>query len=164
MTRTVSEVANKIIRVVREEDTIVSAATEMKNHNIGSMLVVDNQGQIVGIVTERDVVRAMADRRLDGKVKDYMTSSVKGVTEETSVEEAVSIMLENGFRHLPVIGKEGKVIGIVSIRDLARALSDNHFLQYGKEWTEVKSSGVTCPVCGLEIDEMGYCNCGTGSS
>ncbi|ABP94946.1 MULTISPECIES: CBS domain-containing protein [Metallosphaera] len=164
MSRKVSEIATKVVHVVKESDNITAAAMEMKNHNMGSMMVVNEKNQVVGIITERDMVRALADKRLDAKVKDYMTESVKGVTEDTTVEEALNIMLENGFRHLPIIGKDGKIMGIVSIRDLARALADSHFLQYGKEWTEVKGTGVVCPVCGLEIDEYGYCNCGTGSS
>ncbi|QKR00419.1 CBS domain-containing protein [Metallosphaera tengchongensis] len=164
MSHTVSQIATKVIHVIKEDDSVVSAASEMKNHNMGSMIVVDSNNQVVGIITERDMVRALADRKIDAKVRDYMTASVKGVTEETTIEDALEIMLENGFRHLPVIGKNGKILGIVSIRDIARALSDSHFLQYGKDWTEVKGSGVVCPVCGLEIDETGYCNCGTGSS
>jgi len=113
---------------------------------------------------QRDVVRAAAEKRVESRVSEYMTEEVKGVTEDTTVEEALAVMLENGFRHLPVVGKDGKVTGIISIRDLAKALTDSHFLQYGKEWVDVKGSGMICPVCGLEIDEYGYCNCGTGSS
>lgn len=127
MSPTVSEIATKVVHVVKDTDSIVSAAAEMKNHNMGSMLVIDDKSQVVGIVTERDMVRALADKRIDGKVRDYMTSNVKGVTEDTTVEEAINIMIENGFRHLPVIGKDGKIAGIVSIRDLARALADSHF-------------------------------------
>ncbi|MEM0131008.1 MAG: CBS domain-containing protein [Saccharolobus sp.] len=63
-------------------------------------------------------------------------------------------MLDNGFRHLPIVNDKGKVSGIVSIRDLVKALTDSHYYQFGKELHEVKNSGIVCPVCGLEIDEM----------
>ncbi|EHP70794.1 putative signal-transduction protein containing cAMP-binding and CBS domains [Metallosphaera yellowstonensis MK1] len=164
MTVKVSQVSSRLVKVIRDEDPVFLAAAEMRNHNMGSMLVVDNKGKVVGIITERDVVRAAAEKRVDSRVSEYMTEEVKGVTEDTTVEEALAVMLENGFRHLPVVGKDGKVTGIISIRDLAKALTDSHFLQYGKEWVDVKGSGMICPVCGLEIDEYGYCNCGTGSS
>ncbi len=160
----VSQVSTKRVHVIKVDDTVMTAAQEMKKHNLGSLLVIDANNTIVGIITERDVVRAFADGKFDAKVSDFMTRDVKGVTDDTSVTDALNIMLENGFRHLPVIDKKtGKLIGIVSIRDLVKGVLDPHFLQFGKEWTEVKGTGIICPVCGMEIDEYGYCGCGTGS-
>lgn len=160
----VKNVMSKKVYTIRVDSTIKDAADEMKKHNVGSLLVVDEEDTILGIITERDIVRAYADKRIDSKIKDYMTKEVKGVSEDTSVINALNIMVENGFRHLPIVNERGRVSGIVSIRDLVKALVDPHYSQYGKEWHEVKSTGLTCPVCGLEIDEYGYCGCGSGSS
>jgi len=163
MSTKVSQVATTKIHFVKDTDTVSFAAQEMKKFNLGSLLVLNSEQVVVGIITERDLVKVVADKNIDAKVSEYMTKDVKGVTEDTTVAEALNIMLENGFRHLPIIEKDGKVYGIVSIRDLAKAVLDPHFLQFGKEWTEVKGSGVICPVCNMEIDEYGYCGCGTGS-
>ncbi|MBW9140773.1 MAG: CBS domain-containing protein [Candidatus Aramenus sp.] len=164
MAVTVSQVSTKRVHVIKADDNILTAAQEMKKHNLGSLLVIDANDTVVGIITERDIVRAFADGKCDAKVSEYMTKDVKGVTDDTPVADALNIMLENGFRHLPIIDKKtGKLSGIVSIRDLVKGVLDPHFLQFGKEWTEVKGTGVVCPVCGIEIDEYGYCGCGTGS-
>jgi CBS domain-containing protein len=163
MSTKVSQVATTKIYFVKDTDTVSFAAQEMKKFNLGSLLVLNSEQVVVGIITERDLVKVIADKNVDAKVSEYMTKDVKGVTEDTTVAEALNIMLENGFRHLPIIEKDGKVYGIVSIRDLAKAVLDTHFLQFGKDWSEVKGTGVICPVCGIEIDEYGYCGCGTGS-
>lgn len=163
MATKVSQIATTKVYVVKPNVTIAEAAKEMKEHNLGSLVVIDSQNRVVGIITERDVVRAVSNRDIDSPVEKYMTKGVKGVTEDTSVTDALDVMLNNGFRHLPIIKSDGKLYGIVSIRDLARALLDVHTMQFGKPAEEVKGSGVVCPVCGMEIDEYGYCGCGTGS-
>ena len=163
MDLSVGIVGNKVVHVIKENDSIRDAAKEMKEHNLGALVVIDDSGKVIGIITERDLVKVLADGRLDAKVKDYMTKDVIGVTEDTPVTDALEVMLDHGFRHLPILGKDGKIDGIVSIRDLSKALLDPHFFQFKKEAGEVKGSGYICPVCGVEIDEYGYCNCGTGS-
>ena len=156
-------IGNKVVHVVKDTDPISVAAKELSEHNIGALIVIDNSEKVVGIITERDLVRVVADKKLDAKVSDYMTRNVLGVTEDTDIIDALEVMLEHGFRHLPILGKDGKIVGIVSIRDLVRSMLDPHVFQFRKEASEVKGTGYTCPVCGMEIDEYGYCGCGTGS-
>ncbi|BFH72517.1 CBS domain-containing protein [Sulfurisphaera javensis] len=163
MDLTVGIIGNKVVHVIKENDSIKDAAEEMKKHNLGALVVIDETGKVTGIITERDLVKVVADGKIDAKVKDYMTKNVIGVTEETPVTDALDVMLDHGFRHLPIIGKDGKVIGIVSIRDLSKAILDPHFFQFKKGAEEVKGTGYICPVCGMEIDEYGYCGCGAGS-
>lgn len=160
----VKNVMSKQIYTIKANATIRDAAEKMRKLNIGSLLVVEeDETTILGIISERDVLRAYADKKIYSKVEDYMTREVKGVKEDTSIIEALTIMLDNGFRHLPIVNDKGKVSGIVSIRDLVKALTDPHYYQFRKEFHEVKNSSIVCPVCGLEIDEYGYCGCGTGS-
>ena len=159
----VGTIGNKVVHVIKENDPISLAAKELKEHNMGALVVVDDSNKVVGIITERDLVRVVAEGKLDAKVSDYMTRNVIGVTEDTDVIDALEVMLDHGFRHLPILGKDGKITGIVSIRDLVRALLDPHVFQFKKEASEVKGTGYICPVCGMEIDEFGYCGCGTGS-
>lgn len=164
MDLTIGIIGNKVVHVIKENDTVKSAAMEMKEHNLGALVVIDESEKVVGIITERDLVKVVADGKLDAKIKEYMSKEVLGVTEDTPITDALNVMLDHGFRHLPIVGRNGKIIGIVSIRDLSKALLDPHFFQFKKEAGEVKGSGYVCPVCGIEIDEYGYCGCGAGSS
>jgi len=156
--------AKRPVLVIRENEKIITAAREMRNHNIGSLLVLDSQDRIVGIITERDIVKAVADGRIDAEVRDYMTKDVKGVKMDASVFSALKIMIENGFRHLPVLSDNNKKIyGIVSIRDLVRGIVNLDTVSEREVEEEVDIKREVCPVCGLEIDEYGYCGCGAGS-
>jgi len=112
----------KKVFVAMPDDPLVNVADFMRRNNIGSIAVINAEGKLVGILTERDIVRAVSEGRLDAKVKEYMTAEVIGVKKETSEWEAAEVMLERGFRHLPVVDDNNKVIGIVSIRDIARGL------------------------------------------
>jgi CBS domain-containing protein len=105
--------------------TLQEAAQAMREKKISS-LVVTEKDRLVGIMTERDMVAAMADGvdAAVAHVRDYMTQSPTSITPDASVEEATQMMLRHGFRHLPVVGPDQKLVGIVSIRDLARAGMD----------------------------------------
>jgi CBS domain-containing protein len=107
---------------VEPAETLQAAAQAMKDGKISSVLVTED-GYLIGILTERDMVKAVAEG-IDTEnvhVRDYMTPTPVAVNPETSVEEGVQIMLEHGFRHLPVVDGERELKGVVSIRDLAKA-------------------------------------------
>jgi len=118
----IEHIMTKKVFVAMPDDPLVNVADFMRRNNIGSIAVINAEGKLVGILTERDIVRAVSEGRLDAKVKEYMTAEVIGVKKETSEWEAAEVMLERGFRHLPVVDDNNKVIGIVSIRDIARGL------------------------------------------
>lgn len=102
--------------------TLQEAAQAMRERKASSVVVTED-GYLVGIFTERDVVKAVAEG-IDtaiSHVRDYMTPTPVAVNPDTTVEEAVQLMLDKGFRHLPVVDGERELKGIVSIRDLARA-------------------------------------------
>jgi CBS domain-containing protein len=102
--------------------TLQEAAQRMKEEKISSVLVTED-GYLIGILTERDMVKAVAEG-IDTElvhVRDYMTSAPVAVNPDTTVEEAAKIMFERSFRHLPVVDGERELKGVVSIRDLARA-------------------------------------------
>ena len=77
---------------------------------------------MIGILSERDIMRAVADRihSSEARVREWMTADPITATADTSPDEAGRIMLEHGFRHLPVVEGE-RAVGIVSIRDLVEA-------------------------------------------
>ena len=120
MTR-LSELMTGAVVSVAPEDTLGEAAERMAEDGVGSAVVLDS-GRLIGILTERDLLRAVAGRvhTSEARVREWMTVDPMTATEATSADEAMRTMLEQGFRHLPVI-EEGRTIGVVSLRELMRA-------------------------------------------
>jgi CBS domain-containing protein len=100
--------------------TVFTAAILMNEHKIGSLMVMEDR-RLVGILTERDIlVRVVADQRdaTTTRVGDVMTRDVACCRPHTDMEEAKSVMKHRRVRHLPVMGEEGEVVGLISIGDL----------------------------------------------
>jgi CBS domain-containing protein len=117
---TLAEFMTREVLIVAPEDTIGEAAQKMVDEGVSSVVVSDF-GRLIGILTERDLTRAVAGRThsSEARVREWMTSDPITVTESTPVEEAARTMLQQGFRHLPVV-QDDRPVGIVSIRDIAR--------------------------------------------
>src|SRR5712691_10093986 len=107
------------VLTVAPEDTIGEAAEKMTERGVGAVVVSDF-GRMIGIFTERDVMRAVAGRvhSSEARVREWMTPDPVTMTEEMTVEDAGNTMIEHGFRHIPV-GACERAVGIVSIRDVA---------------------------------------------
>jgi CBS domain-containing protein len=118
---TVADLMTKDVLTVEPSDTIGEAAEKMHDANVGAVVVVEDMVRIVGIVTERDLLRAVAQRAraAEARVRQWMTADPLTIAPETSVEDAAKIMFENNFRHLPVV-KDGRALGIISMRVLSR--------------------------------------------
>jgi CBS domain-containing protein len=100
-------------------ETVTTLLDVLAEHNIGALVVVD-AGEVVGIVSERDVVRRIAERGaqlLDAQVDQIMTSVVATTTSTDSVDSVAGTMTERRVRHMPVLDN-GKLVGIVSIGDV----------------------------------------------
>jgi CBS domain-containing protein len=112
---------------VGPEATVHKAAVVMTQANCGSVLVLGGDGTLLGILTERDLMTRVIARALDPSttpVSAVMTRNPRCVPPETSVSDAIVIMIERGFRHLPVVKAGGKIVGVFSVRDaLPRELS-----------------------------------------
>jgi len=107
---------------VSAKSSVADAIRTMQAEKVGAVLVPDAEGCPVGIFTERDVVRLYADgdRDFDGlAVEARMTCSIVLGQLSMSVDEALGLMTERRFRHLPVI-EDGKLLGLVSIGDLVK--------------------------------------------
>ncbi len=96
----------------------------MGERRTGSCLVMEG-GRLIGIFTERDIVRALGQHfdAADHPISEWMTADPRSVSAETSVQEALRMMLDLGFRHLPVVQND-RAVGIVSLRDLSAATSE----------------------------------------
>ena len=109
-----------------EPDTgLGEAAKRMVARAVGAVLVMEGEG-LLGILTERDLMKAVAKGFAeDARVSDWMTRHPETIESSDSTDHAAALMIHGGFRHLPVVDA-GRVVGILSIRDLMRvALQDS---------------------------------------
>jgi CBS domain-containing protein len=115
-----AELMKRDVLAVAPEDTLGEVAQRMNERGVGSAVVSDF-GRMIGIITERDVLRAVAGRvhSSEARVREWMTADPVTASERTSADDAARTMLDNGFRHLPVV-ESGRPVGIVSLRDLAK--------------------------------------------
>lgn len=112
-----------ILVAVDSKSSIIEAARKMAQFNVGSVVVLDESGKVIGIFTERDLVRCVANSiDLDSRVEKIMNRNPITIHYDEYIERAVLIMRENNIRHLPVVNKEGKFVGMLSIRDLSKLL------------------------------------------
>ncbi|MFO7813155.1 MAG: CBS domain-containing protein [Pelovirga sp.] len=132
--KTVKEILakkGKRVITIHQDKTALEAVVCLAEAGIGAVVVVDDNDNLAGIFTERDVVRIVAEKQaemLPLLVKDVMTSRVTSVVPEQSVDECLALVTEKRFRHLPVV-VDGSLQGLVSIGDLVKAaIADKEFL------------------------------------
>jgi CBS domain-containing protein len=109
---------------IESRHSVLDALRLMAETDVGAVMVVDD-GALVGVVSERDYVRKVAQAGIpaDTLVKDVMTVAVVAVTPEHSVEQCMALMMQKHFRHLPVLDG-GTLIGVISVRDVVKAALD----------------------------------------
>ena len=122
--------ADSAVHSIRPDASVFEAVQLMALKNIGALLVTEND-QIVGIVTERDYARKialLARSSKDTPLRDIMTTAVMYVRPDQTCEECMALMTENRVRHLPVM-MDGKLIGLISIGDLVKhIISEQKFV------------------------------------
>ena len=122
--QTVADVMTRDLVSVDVDLSLAAAAQQMNGRRVGAALVFDGE-RIAGIVTERDVLRAVAEGRIEGtSVGDWMTRHPETIEPSDSTSTAATLMIHGGFRHLPVV-EDDRVVGIVSIRDLMKVVLDD---------------------------------------
>jgi len=118
---------NTIVSVLPGTPLMELVAT-IASRRIGAVLVRDEAGDLVGIVSERDVVKALAAKGpelANVAARDVMTPNVTTVTPDTTINDAMELMDRGYFRHLPVLDG-GALVGIISVRDVVRARIERH--------------------------------------
>lgn len=123
MPRVADVMAGDLLTV--EGDTrLTDAVRNMNDRRVGAVLVLEGD-RLVGVFTERDVLRAVAHGlTAEAVVGDWMTRGPETIEPDDTAEHAAVLMIHGGFRHLPVVDT-GKVVGILSIRDLMRSVLDD---------------------------------------
>ncbi len=106
------------------DTTLLEAATAMERADLGSLAVVEGMS-LIGLFTERDIRASIAQGlSLDTAVSEVMSDDPDTFDPDLDVWDAAAWIAESGYRHLPVVGDDGELQGVVSIRDLLRALVD----------------------------------------
>jgi len=124
----VLQLCDSDVASVRVEVSAADAIRLMLDRHVGAVGVIDNQGRVAGIFSERDVLRKLS---LTGRnpettpVRELMTTPVELATTSTRPGEALAIMLERHFRHLHVVDNSGRLLGMLSIRNLLEQRIDD---------------------------------------
>ena len=115
----IEEIMSKEVATAKPDDYLVAAAKTMLERKIGCVVVVERE-KVVGIVTESDLVKCAASGHDPNRtlVKEVMKSPAVTCTPQAPVEEAYAHMRKNNIRHLPIVDKDGAIVGIVTMKDL----------------------------------------------
>ena len=110
------------VATIEPSRSLSEAARVLAERRIGALLIVDGDRPVTGIISERDIVRAVAmhgAKALDEPVSRFMTEKVVTCTGETSINDVMELMTQQKFRHIPIV-ESGRLSGIVSIGDVVK--------------------------------------------
>jgi CBS domain-containing protein len=116
------------------DESVRDAAARMRDRNVGTLLVLDDDKMPIGIVTDRDLTVRVLAGGLDGyqtQIGDVMTSVPATISEDTSLDAALGVMRSGPYRRLPVVDAEGRLVGLLSVDDVLDVLADE-FRQIGE--------------------------------
>ena len=121
---------NRIVTVAERSLSLVQAAQLMRDHHVGSLVVVDETGAgrlVVGMLTDRDIITAVIAQEVDPAtlvVEDVMTSEVVSALEDDSLMDVLGLMRRKGLRRVPVTSADGVLQGLITLDDLLGILSE----------------------------------------
>lgn len=147
---TIGKICQREVHLADIGESALAAAQRMREHNVGTLLVLDEEHKPVGILTDRDLVlRVMAvglapDRT---RVVDVMTAHPRTVSESTPIEDVVAAMRGLGVRRVPVVAADGRLAGVVSLDDVLALLAEElgslgRLLEHAKP----SNAGLPCPL------------------
>jgi CBS domain-containing protein len=119
----VSDIMTTDVVAAKPDETVVDVARKMAENRIGSVVVVDENGTIIGIVTEGEIVRRVIARGLDPSstvIETVMTRNPVTIYEDASLADAAELMRRKGIGHLPVVNEKGRLVGIITRSDIVR--------------------------------------------
>lgn len=126
----------RAVATVRPDASLFEIVNKLAQKRIGAIVVVGDNGEVVGIISERDIIRRLAaqgEAALNEPVSQSMTSSVVSCQETSTIDEIMEVMTQGRFRHVPVI-EDGALVGIVSIGDIVK----NHIAEVEMEVTAMR--------------------------
>lgn len=116
------KVKGKSVATASPEDTVEVVAKKLAGLKIGAIVIVSEAGQVAGIISERDIIRVLAERgaaTLQLPVSEVMTKNVMSCNQASTIEQMMTVMTQGRFRHVPVI-ENGALVGIISIGDVVK--------------------------------------------
>lgn len=117
-------ISGKKVEIISSSASVHDLVNSLNTHHVGALVVSPDGKKIDGIVSERDVVRAMPgklDQLIGMRVRDIMTVEVITCTENSTVAELMTVMTQRRIRHIPVLSESGELLSIVSIGDVVKA-------------------------------------------
>ncbi|MCK5550252.1 MAG: CBS domain-containing protein [Hyphomicrobium sp.] len=126
----------RAVTTARPDVKLLDIVTSLASKRIGAIVIVGEKGELAGIISERDVIQALAkssEAALEDSVSKHMTREVVTCQESTTIDEMMELMTQGRFRHVPVI-EDGALIGIISIGDVVK----NHIAEVEMEVTAMR--------------------------
>ncbi|MEQ8856586.1 CBS domain-containing protein [Gimesia sp.] len=130
---TAGRICTREVDLVDQNESVQVAAERMNSRNVGTLIVLDEESHPIGMLTDRDLALRVVGKGRDAietTVWDIMTRFPCNISEETSIEAALTKMRSGGFRRLPVVDQEGKLIGVLTLDDILELLCE--------EFTEIR--------------------------
>lgn len=121
----VGRICTRVVATASADETVRAAADRMAEHNVGTLVVVDDASRPLGIVTDRDLVTRGVAARLDPDatpIEEVMSRPPRSVEESTPIEQALRTMKGARVRRLIIVGGEGRLVGLVSLDDVMELL------------------------------------------
>ena len=131
----------RAVATARPDATLLEIVNRLAQKKIGAIVIVGDNGEVAGIISERDVIRRLGERggeALKEPVSQSMTSSVTSCHETSTLDEMMEVMTQGRFRHVPVL-EDGALVGIVSIGDIVK----HHIAEVEMEVTAMRGYFVT---------------------
>ncbi len=139
------EIMSIDIEAAKENATVSEIGTRLILRSINGMPIIDDNGKVIGILTIIDILRAIKDKKdIDIlKASDIMTKNPKVVEQETDVIEMIDFMDKKGIEMMPVVegGEDGRIIGVVSRKDILEEKFNERFVTIGMKKTITKNFG-----------------------
>lgn len=131
---TAGRICTREVDLVDQNESVQVAAERMNSRNVGTLIVLDEESHPIGMLTDRDLALRVVGKGRDAietTVWDIMTRFPYNISEDTSIEAALTKMRSGGFRRLPVVDREGKLLGVLTLDDILELLCEE-FTEIGK--------------------------------
>lgn len=130
----VGRICVRDVDTAKPDESVAAVAQRMHQHAVGTLVVVNEASEVVGIVTDRDLVSrvlAMGRVPVETTLREIMTIAPKAVTQEASIESALLIMRTGRFRRVPVVDEKNRLVGLVTLDDVLMLLGEE-FAEIGR--------------------------------
>ena len=124
----VKEIMKRHLIKIKSNNKIIDACKKMRRKNVGFLLCYNTKNKFLGIVTDRDIIMALAiDYSFDSKIKDIITTKVVLISEDDEIEKVITLLSRYQITRLPVVNKDMEICGVISLSDIAMCDATNKY-------------------------------------